>query len=301
MTSSRLFSLILIVITVLFCTVRIHAQNAQVSPVSNLSGSNSSVINNNEQILQTGINGILGLFSQYFSGGILNTSAGGTGKNSSNWPINDIVYMSALGTWGHEPLPSSHGTVFFPSSGTWTAPTGITTIFLTILSGGGNGGNASSGGSGGGGGGGGGSGALLLNFPYTVTPGNTYTVTIAAGGSPTVFDILSLSGGSNGTSASGSPGGGGGAASSGGTIDFASGGNGGNGAAGNGAAGGAGGGATSYGGGGSAGGAGGGGNGGNGGNGSGYGSGGGGAGGGGNSGSPGNPGSGTTGFIIVQY
>lgn len=91
-----------IILGILFCTVRIHAQSAQVSPVANLSGSNASVINDNEQILQTGINGIVGLFSQYFSNGILNASAGGTGQNSSNWTIGDLIYMSNTGIWNHE-------------------------------------------------------------------------------------------------------------------------------------------------------------------------------------------------------
>lgn len=69
-------------------------------------------------------------------------------------------------------------TQIFTASGTFTAPLGITKVFVTLVAGGGGGGQ----GNGGNGGGGGGSGAFALSVPYTVIPGNAYTVTVGTGG-----------------------------------------------------------------------------------------------------------------------
>lgn len=71
-----------------------------------------------------------------------------------------------------------HGVQLFTSSGTFVAPAGITKVYLTMVGGGGS----SGGSSGGNGSGGGGAGASVINFPYTVIPGNSYTVTVGAGG-----------------------------------------------------------------------------------------------------------------------
>lgn len=192
-----------IILGLLFCTVRIHAQTAQVSPVSNLSGSNSSVINNNEQILQVGINGIIGLFGQYFSNGILNTSSGGTGQNSSTWTSGDTVYLSSTGIWSHETV-LNHGSIIYTVSGNWTAPTGIGFVNLSIMGPGGNGGSAASGGNNNGGGGGGG-GSFCQNYYFGVTPGNTYTVTVgSAGAASSSFSTVVVPGGSNGGNGSNS-------------------------------------------------------------------------------------------------
>lgn len=118
------------------------------------------------------------------------------------------------------PTLSSAGNQLFTSSGTFTAPTGVTKVYITGIGGGGGGGGATSSNMGGGGG----SGAYVINYPFTVTPGNNYTVTIndggaggvgasngSAGGS-SVFDSLTLAGGSggvngNGTTANGGAGG----------------------------------------------------------------------------------------------
>jgi hypothetical protein len=66
----------------------------------------------------------------------------------------------------------------FTSSGTWTAPTGVTTVGVTLLAGGGGGGGTSATNTGGGGGGSGGAGMGWV----TVTPGTTYAVTVGAAG-----------------------------------------------------------------------------------------------------------------------
>lgn len=78
----------------------------------------------------------------------------------------------------------------FLSSGTFVCPAGITTVYLSGIAGGAAG-NSSHGGN---------SGMWIQLYPYTVIPGNSYTVTIGSGGGNTVFDTLTLLAGSVGTS-----------------------------------------------------------------------------------------------------
>jgi hypothetical protein len=85
----------------------------------------------------------------------------------------------------------------------WTAPTGVTQVEVLVVGGGGGGGGNKAGGGGGGG--------VIYNSAYTVTPGNSYTVTVGAGGagangstnagstgSSSVFDTLTATGGGGG-------------------------------------------------------------------------------------------------------
>lgn len=106
----------------------------------------------------------------------------------------------------------------FKSSGTFVCPAGITTVYISMVGGGsggcGSGVSHAPGGAGGG---------FLLNHPFTVIPGNSYTVTIGGGGnasnsgnsSPggtTSFDALNAPGGNAATGSSavtGAAGGGG--------------------------------------------------------------------------------------------
>ena len=67
----------------------------------------------------------------------------------------------------------------FTSSGNFTAPVGITKVYLTMTGGGGGGGGVNGGVKGGGGGG---AGQTLINYQYTVISGNVYVVTVGAGG-----------------------------------------------------------------------------------------------------------------------
>jgi len=88
----------------------------------------------------------------------------------------------------------------FTSSTTWTAPAGVTSVNYLVVAGGGGGGSAATGISMGGGGGAGG----LLQGQLTVIPGNTYTVTVGAGGASTtngsnsVFGSITATGGGAG-------------------------------------------------------------------------------------------------------
>lgn len=104
------------------------------------------------------------------------------------------------------------GRQVFTASGNFTAPAGVTRVYLSGCAGGGGGGGAEAGGGGMGGGGGGG-GGYVVKYPYTVIPANVYAVTINAGGAggargtpgtdgaaggTTVFDAFTLPGGGGG-------------------------------------------------------------------------------------------------------
>lgn len=67
----------------------------------------------------------------------------------------------------------------YTSDDTFTAPTGITKVYLTMVGGGGGGGGGDNSTKTGGGGSGGGA---LVKYPYTVVAGNNYTVDVGAGG-----------------------------------------------------------------------------------------------------------------------
>lgn len=102
------------------------------------------------------------------------------------------------------------GLEVFEASGTFTAPAGITQVVVTLVgAGAGGGGGENDGGNSGGGGGGG---ETVLMQPYTVTPGNGYTVTVGSGG------------GGGATSPGGGAGGAGGASSFDGSLTAAGGG-----------------------------------------------------------------------------
>lgn len=89
-----------------------------------------------------------------------------------------------LNSNGHFNLSSKSNVLTYSTPGTytWTAPTGVTSVSALVIAGGGQGGPHNGGDKGGGGGGAGG---LIYNASYSVTPGNSYTVTVGAGGSTT--------------------------------------------------------------------------------------------------------------------
>ena len=83
--------------------------------------------------------------------------------------------------------------VTLTSSGSWTAPAGVTSVTVEVWGGGGAGGGQDQGSDGGGGGGGGG---YSKKNTVTVIPGNSYTVSVGAGGA----GVTSGTGGSGGDS-----------------------------------------------------------------------------------------------------
>ena len=104
------------------------------------------------------------------------------------------------------PSPNANIAIF-TSSTTWTAPTGATSVEYLVVAGGGGGGGANWNGTGGGGAGG-----FRIGAGYSVTAGNTYTVTVGSGGnggsgpagsngsngSNSVFDNITSNGGGGG-------------------------------------------------------------------------------------------------------
>lgn len=149
----------------------------------------------------------------------LSTANGGLGADASAWTAGDFIYLSSTGVIGHIPI-TFHGFQFFNASGTFLAPAGITKAYITMIGAGGGGKNV--GATIANPGGGGGSGSYILNYPYTIIPGNSYTVSIGAGGSSsggnggnTSFDLISVNGGSGGTISAGGAGGTGGLSPSG--------------------------------------------------------------------------------------
>ena len=137
-----------------------------------------------------------------------------------------LLYFDA-GSWItiNPPAPvQAMNAAVFVAGGNWTAPAGVTTIYVTACAGGGGGGGPGTvnGGSGGGGG------DSIKKMPVTVVPLTVYAITIAAGGTAgsntgptnggtggtTSFDVLlSLTGGGGGNrngGTGGTPGGPGG-------------------------------------------------------------------------------------------
>ncbi len=112
--------------------------------------------------------------------------------------VNIVAAVPPAGT-----VPGGTTTVF-DTNDTWTAPAGVTRVYIQCWGAGGNGGNAT--GVGGGGGGGGAYAADTMD----VIPGNNYTVSVATGGSgsgtKTYFNSLAsvaADSGDNGTDGSG--------------------------------------------------------------------------------------------------
>ena len=138
-----------------------------------------------------------------------------SGSTEGPYNVSGVLLQCDGTNWHVVATAEAHGHQLFTGSGTWTAPAGVTTIWLDgCAQGGGGGGVGATAGSSAGGGGGGQS---IVGVRYAVTPGTAYTVTLAnsggaggvgnangAAGSNAQFGgLVTLTGGSGGTGSSG--------------------------------------------------------------------------------------------------
>lgn len=115
--------------------------------------------------------------------GTLPAANGGTGLSSPGANGNVLVSNGTAWTSGSTPYVGMRAQVF-TSSGTFTIPASITAVKVTVIGGGGGSGGSATGGCiltiGGSGGGGG----TAISYLTGLTPGNTISVTVGAGGTP---------------------------------------------------------------------------------------------------------------------
>jgi hypothetical protein len=140
-------------------------------------------------------------------------------KYKAKYKIRNILagFFAIAGLILFMPFETSAQTATYNTSGTynWTCPDGITSVTVEVWGAGGAGGGSTSNASGGSGGGGGG----YTTASVSVTPGNTYTVTVGAGGTGSTgngtagtassFITLTANGGGGGETNTGTPGSGG--------------------------------------------------------------------------------------------
>ena len=110
-------------------------------------------------------------------------------KDAGTWQTVKEVWIKDGGVWV-QAFPESTGTQSYTSAGTyyWTVPNGIYSISATIVGGGGGGGGFYGNGDNHAGGGGG-SGGYYSGQTVAVTPGETLTVVVGAGGGSASFEF----------------------------------------------------------------------------------------------------------------
>jgi len=127
---------------------------------------------------------------------LLSRAQGGLASNVANNAASGVVFLN-----GSSQLPAVSGALltniparnqFFTSSGTFTAPTGVSYVFVSMVGAGGGGGGGKNGSEGGGGGG---SGAYIVRAGVPVVATTGYTVTINAAGTAGAEDTKGGDGG----------------------------------------------------------------------------------------------------------
>jgi hypothetical protein len=111
------------------------------------------------------------------------------------------IHLALLGMNFGQPFTEI---ITFNGSATWTCPTGVTEVEYLVVAGGGGGGGY---------GGGGGAGGYRTASGFSVTAGDTYTVTVGAGGAAATVLEKGISGSNSLFSTITSAGGGGGGGS----------------------------------------------------------------------------------------
>ena len=116
------------------------------------------------------------------SGLSLNTSTGAITGTVSAGNNNTLTFRATDSNGGTQDKNLTIATLTvasFTTSGSWIAPSGVSSVNALVVAGGGGGGSGTYGGQGGGGAGG-----VRYVTSQSVTPGTTYTITIGAGASP---------------------------------------------------------------------------------------------------------------------
>ena len=143
--------------------------------------------------------------SKFRISGTLSTNVSGPTTTTFTLRASDVASNTSTRAFSITENPA--GTESFTSDGTFSVPTGITTVNVLVVAGGGGGGPDNGGGSGGGG--------LIFRPGFPVTPGGTVSVTVGDGGTAgntgqdSVFGTLTAKGGGKG-GPGGQPGGNGG-------------------------------------------------------------------------------------------
>lgn len=118
-------------------------------------------------------------WSQVSVSGLVADTGAGTARVylmcTTGLTTNDLVYFDTI--FFGVPVTSPYT---LTATGSWTAPDGINAVKVECWAGGGAGGTAT--GTAGSSGGGGAGGCYVMDRAYTVIPGNSYTVTVGAGG-----------------------------------------------------------------------------------------------------------------------
>ena len=205
--------------TILFCLLSgiAFAQSAPDQVVNAESPQGSTVENQNFNNLyqaQTSTAATVSVINGNFVGGILQTSAGGTGVNSSQWPTGAIPIIASTGKWGYfTGIPFFNNIQIFTSSGTWIKPAGVSIVYVRMFgaSGGSGAGNGSIGASvwaaGGSGAGAYAEGLISVSSNVTVTVGTagsagttalSCATTATAGGSSSFVGNTTLTAGGGG-------------------------------------------------------------------------------------------------------
>ena len=105
-----------------------------------------------------------------FGGALGRLNLANTEVASGLWSSQEQFLFKTARLW---PSAGYYVVQTFLASGSWTAPTGVTSVDYLVVAGGGGGGCAA--------GGGGGAGGFRIGTGISVSAGNTYTITVGAG------------------------------------------------------------------------------------------------------------------------
>ncbi len=131
--------------------------------------------------IATGKCSVAGFVVTYLSVGdcVLNLNQAGDTNYNAATQVQQTVTITADGRCPNGFVSGNYCLIRFNTSGTWTVPTGVTTIDLLAVGGGGAGGGGAGGNTSPGGGGGG---EVLEAFTQSVVTGQKFTATVGAGG-----------------------------------------------------------------------------------------------------------------------